>query len=121
MLKKTEESVAYVNFLRLVNDVRVSHDFTMLSPIEERLLNLLASAWIQDQKITVLKAMQFDTEVSHSTSHRLLKGLRQKNLISLEIDERDNRIKYVMPTDKASDYFKALGSCLERAYDRVAA
>ena len=117
---KTEESVAYVNFLRLVNDVRQSDNFTKLNPIEERLLNLLASAWIQDQKITVLKAMQFDTDISYSTSHRLLKSLRQKNLISLQIDEDDNRIKYVMPTDKASDYFRALGSCLDRVHEKAA-
>jgi DNA-binding MarR family transcriptional regulator len=65
--------------------------------------------------------MQFDTEVSHSTSHRLLKGLRKKDFISLQIDEVDNRIKYVMPTDKASDYFKALGGCLDRAREKAAA
>jgi DNA-binding MarR family transcriptional regulator len=120
MLKKTAESIAYVKFLRLVHEVRVSHDFTKLSPIEERLLNLLAAAWEQDRKITVQQAMQFDTEISHSTSHRLLKGLRLKNFISLLLDEGDNRVKYVMPTDKANDYFKALGTCLDRALESTA-
>lgn len=121
MLKKTAESIAYVKFLRLVQEVRTSQDFTKLSPIEERLLNLLADAWSQDQKITVQQAMQFDTEISHSTSHRLLKGLRLKSFITLLIDEDDNRVKYVTPTDKASDYFKALGTCLVRAREGTAA
>jgi hypothetical protein len=45
---------------------------------------------------------------------------RDESLITLQIDEEDNRIKYVMPTNKASDYFKALGSCLDRAHGMAA-
>jgi DNA-binding MarR family transcriptional regulator len=120
MLKTTIESLAQVHFLRLVSDIRASHDFMKLSPIAERLLNRLAPSWIHDRKVTVMNAMQFDTDMSYSTSHRLLKGLRHKGLITLQIDEEDNRIKYVMPTNKASDYFKALGSCLDRAHGMAA-
>ncbi len=118
MLIKTEELITYINFLQQVKQVHASNEFIKLSPIEERLLNILASAWAADQKITVLRAIQSDTEVSQSTSHRLLKGLRTKKFISLVLDEKDNRIKYVEPTKNVNDYLAALGKCVDRARER---
>ena len=115
MMQKTAESLAYVKFLRLVQEVQTHHDLTMLSPMEEKLLNLLALAWAQDKKITVMQAMDFVAEISQSTSHRLLKMLRLKNFIALQVDEVDNRIKYVEPAEKANLYFKALGTCIGHA------
>lgn len=121
MLEKSEALITYINFLQQVKEVHASNEFVKLSPIEERLLNLLATTWAVDQKITVLKALQINTEVSQSTSHRLLKGLRMKKFITLVLDENDNRIKYVEPAEKANDYLKALGTCLHQARDRQAA
>ena len=115
MLERTLESNNYLKFLTLVQEVRVSPEYSEVSPSEERLLNLLASAWNMEQKITVLQAMGVDRDISHSTSHRLLKSLRLKNFIMLMIDERDTRVKYVLPTEKTNQYFSHLGSCLDRA------
>jgi DNA-binding MarR family transcriptional regulator len=118
MLEKSEELTSYVNYLQQVNQVHASKEFIKLSPIEERLLNILAIAWAADKKLTVLGAIQSDTEVSPSTSHRLLKGLRAKKFISLVLDENDNRVKYVKPTHNASHYLKTLGKCLNQAQVR---
>ena len=115
MLERTLESNNYLKFLTLVQEVRVSPEYSEVSPSEERLLNLLASAWNMEQKITVLQAMGVDRDISHSTSHRLLKSLRLKNFITLMVDERDTRVKYVLPTEKTNQYFSHLGSCLDRA------
>jgi DNA-binding MarR family transcriptional regulator len=115
MLERTLDSKNYLKFLTLVQEVRVSPEYSEVSPSEERLLNLLASAWNMEQKITVLQAMGVDRDISHSTSHRLLKSLRLKNFIMLMIDERDTRVKYVLPTEKTNQYFSHLGSCLDRA------
>jgi DNA-binding MarR family transcriptional regulator len=121
MLEKSDALITYINFLQQVKEVQASNEFMKLSLIEERLLNLLATSWAVDQKITVLKALQINTEVSQSTSHRLLKGLRVKKFITLVMDEDDNRIKYVEPSDKANDYLKALGTCLYQARERQTA
>ncbi len=121
MLEKSEALITYINFLQQVKQVHASDEFMKLSPIEERLLNLLATTWVADQKITVLRAIQIDTEVSQSTAHRLIKGLRMKKYVSLVMDENDNRIKYVEPTEKANAYLKALGTCLDQARERKAA
>jgi DNA-binding MarR family transcriptional regulator len=115
MLERTLDSNNYLKFLTLVQEVRVSPEYSEVSPSEERLLNLLASAWNKEQKITVLQAMGVDRDISHSTSHRLLKSLRMKNFIMLMIDERDTRVKYVLPTEKTNQYFSHLGRCLDRA------
>ena len=117
MLETSQEALSYLKFLSLVQEVRVSSDFKQLSPIEERLLNHLAAVWNTEQKITVLQAMSIDGEISHSTSHRLLKCLRMKQFIMLLNDERDTRVKYVLPTEKANAYFAALGKCLHQALE----
>ena len=120
MLERTLDSNNYLKFLTLVQEVRVSPEYSEVSPSEERLLNLLASVWSMEQKITVLQAMGVDRDISHSTSHRLLKSLRLKNFIMLMIDERDTRVKYVLPTEKTNQYFSHLGRCLDRALQHKA-
>ena len=117
MLETSQEALSYLKFLSLVQEVRVSSDFKQLSPIEERLLNHLAAVWNTEQKITVLQAMSVDREISHSTAHRLLKCLRMKQFVMLLNDERDTRVKYVLPTEKANAYFATMGQCLHQALE----
>ena len=105
----------YFKFLQLVQAVRQLPDFPALDPVEERLLNLFAIVWQSDQKITVLQAMSLSNDVSSTTAHRRLKSLRQKGVLTLELDKVDNRIKYVMPTPVAQKYFAQLGQCLAEA------
>ncbi len=115
MLERSQDSSSYLDFLNLVQAVRVSPEFSQINPSEERVLNHLASAWGANQKITVLQAMGVVQDISHSTSHRLLKSLRLKNFITLLTDERDSRVKYVLPTEKTNQYFVHLGKCLNKA------
>ena len=108
-------SQIYLKFLQLVQAVRQLPDFPALDPVEERLLNLFATVWQTEQKITVLQAMGMSTDVSSTTAHRRLKSLRQKGVLTLESDLIDNRIKYVMPTPMTHQYFAQLGRCLDEA------
>ena len=84
-------------------------------PIEEQLLNLLGALWYEGKKVTVLEAMDLLPEISSSTMHRRLKTLRQKGFISLEMDEFDNRVKYVVATPIATEYFLKLGQSIKDA------
>ena len=120
MLGKTLDTSNYLKFLTLVQEVRVSPEYGEVSLSEERLLNHLAASWSTNQKVTVLQAMSADRDISYSTAHRLLKSLRLKNFIMLVTDERDTRVKYVVPTDKTNQYFNHLGSCLDRAVRHTA-
>jgi DNA-binding MarR family transcriptional regulator len=108
-----------LNFLRISGDVRKSAAFPQLDLPEERLLDLLATYWSSGKKITVLKAMQMSSDASSTTVHRRLKTLRLKGMLELDLDEDDNRVKYIMPTQLALDYLSQLGqSILEAAATR---
>ena len=120
MLKDQKQySDVYLKFLQLVQAVRQLPDFPALDPVEERLLNLFATVWQTEQKITVLQAMGMSSDVSSTTAHRRLKSLRQKGVLTLVPDQVDNRIKYVMPTALAHQYFAQLGQCLSEAKPQV--
>ena len=109
------QSAIYLRFLNLARAIRELPDAPDLNPVEERLLNLFASVWYHDQKITVLQAMGMSTDISSTTAHRRLKSLRAKGMISLAADETDNRVKYVQPTALANRYFAQMGQCIGQA------
>lgn len=115
MPKSTLHSAIYLRFLNLARAVRELPDAPDLDPVEERLLNLFASVWHHDQKITVLQAMGMSKDISSTTAHRRLKSLRAKGIIVLAADEIDNRVKYVQPTALAERYFAQMGQCIEQA------
>lgn len=86
--------------------------FPVLDATEQGLLNQLAGAWEAERRVTVLETMNMATDVSPTTIHRRLKSLAKKGLIQLNMDEQDNRVKYVMPTPLATAYFAELSNCL---------
>lgn len=108
-------SAIYMRFLNLARAIREMPDAPGLDPVEERLLNLFASVWHRDQKITVLQAMGLSTDISSTTAHRRLKSLRAKGMITLIADETDNRVKYVQPTALTERYFQQMGQCVEQS------
>ena len=95
--------------------MRKSESFPSLDLPEERLLDLLAIYWSSGKKITVLKAMQMSSDASSTTVHRRLKTLRLKGMLELELDEDDNRVKYIIPTQLALDYLSQLGKSILQA------
>lgn len=105
----------YLKFLGYVQNVRLSKTYPLLDLPEERLLDQLASTWAQGKKITVLRAMQMSPDASSTTVHRRLKTLRLKGMLELEVDEDDNRVKYIMPTELSRNYLSELGESVLRA------
>lgn len=108
-----QASQIYVRFLNLLEAIKGDPDVPELDQSEGALLDMLARRWFSKQPITVLETMNSGVgNMSQSTVHRRLKSLRKHGLVALEIDEQDNRIKYVEPTEKALAYLDRLGSCL---------
>ena len=105
-------STLYLKFLNLVRAMDDASTIPSLDATEERLLTQLANAWAVDKRVTVLEAMNLDAEVSSTTIHRRIKSLKKKGVISLETDETDNRVKYILPTPLATEYFAALSRCM---------
>lgn len=105
----------YTRFVHLARAVRQLPGSPTLDAVEERVLEALAAAWGQGQKVTVLQAMAMSDESSPTTVHRRLKSLRKKGFIGLHEDESDNRVKFIQPTAQANEYFARLGQCVQEA------
>jgi DNA-binding MarR family transcriptional regulator len=60
--------------------------------------------------------MGLSTEISATTAHRRLKTLRKKGMIDLDTDKVDSRVKYVVPTALAEQYFVTLGQAIDKAH-----
>lgn len=114
MIMKKTNTLHYLRFLNLMRTVKQSMP-TMVDPIEEQMLNLLGALWYEGKKVTVLESMALLPEISATTLHRRLKTLRAKGYIAMEMDELDNRVKYVVPAPTALEYFFKLGKSLEQA------
>lgn len=105
--------LAYLRFLNLVSAIRRIHP--VLDPMEERLLNMVSAAWNAGQQVTVMEAMSNMSDASPATVHRRLKTLRSKGMLDLQVDDGDNRVKYIIPTPKALAYFDSLSQCMLKA------
>jgi hypothetical protein len=115
MAKNKDASATYIKFLNLVQAVRSQPSFPSMDLVEERLLNMFAAIWHAGKSCTVLEAMEMMPEMSASTVHRRLSTMRKKGLIALDVDAADNRIKYIVATDVANNYFAQLGKCMDKA------
>jgi hypothetical protein len=115
MATSTQNSQTYLKFLKLVHGIRALPSYPAMDALEERMLNLFAASWQEGKLITVLEAMAMLPEISSTTAHRRLKSLRKQGLINLNIDEEDNRIKYVVSTDLTLKHFAQLGQCMDKA------
>jgi hypothetical protein len=111
-----KSSQRYVKFLHLAKAIRVASALPQLDSVEERLLNIFAAAWHADQRILVSEAHLLVPDCSERTVYRRLKTLAEKDLIMFGKDARDQRLRYVLPTDKTNQYFSQLGRCMELAY-----
>jgi len=115
MSTESKHSLTYLRFLNLVQAIKQIPTFPAMDPVEERLLSMLGVNWHNGKKVSVLEAMGLSTEISATTAHRRLKTLRKKGLIDLDTDKIDSRVKYVVPTALAEQYFVTLGQAIDKA------
>lgn len=87
-----------------------------LDPIEQRLVELLATRWHAGENVAVLQAMRIAPNlISPSTVHRRLKTLRAKGMLVLVSDDIDTRTKYVTPGPELVKLFEQLNAALMQA------
>lgn len=110
-----EYSKIYQKFLNLYSTLDNMSTYPRMEPHEKCLLIKLNNYWLRDQKITVLEALDHNLQNSKATTHKYVKSLRSKGYLKLVIDEIDNRLKYVTPTDQTHQYFNDMGKLLVEA------
>lgn len=103
----------YQSFLSLSRAVEEGLDFP-LSPEEKSILMQLSHYWANEEPVTVVAAMNGISGMSTSSVFRYLKKLRLNGYIELKIDEKDNRVKYILPTKKTDKYFSGLGKIISQ-------
>ncbi|MBZ4201044.1 MAG: MarR family transcriptional regulator [Methylotenera sp.] len=110
----TLSSSSYIKFLNLAKAIRELTAFPCLNPMEECLLNYVALSWQADKNLSVSETMHSNVAMTPSSVHRHLKSLRIKGFLSLTVDERDNRIKYITHTPLSEQYFSMLEKCISQ-------
>jgi DNA-binding MarR family transcriptional regulator len=112
-MKTSKKTAVYFRYLNLMRALQQDPVVGELDLQERQLLDILADLWQKDEPIPVLQLMNGQTGVmSPTTVHRRLKSLRKKGLVDLQVDDNDNRYKYVVPTPASFAYFDLLGECV---------
>lgn len=108
----TKYAKAFQNFLHLTQAVDDLKEFANLTASERDLIKALNNYWIQGKTISVVAAMNLNNNMSTSTTFRIIKKLKEKGFIRLEVDKADNRIKYIKPTELIQLLFHQYGKIL---------
>ena len=117
-MSKERGVAAYFRFLNLTHAVQALPSVPKLDFAEERLLEALTASWHAEAPLTVTETMALSLVGAPATVHRKLTSLKKKGLLSVEESSEDLRVKTVVPTRKALDYFERLAACFEDARRR---
>ena len=114
-MKKKSGFDAYFRFLNLAKAVQGLPSVPKLDLAEERLLEALTASWHSGHALTVTETTALSDAGAPATVHRKLTSLKKQGLVSVDECRDDLRVKLVVPTRKALDYFERLAACLELA------
>ena len=108
-MAKSKNLTVFYQFLTATRDTKSIKGRVELDSVDARILEELAVSWKDGTPITVVQMMTSVAFVSTTTAHRRLKSLRKNGLINLQLNEEDNRVKFIIPTEKALQHFEYLG------------
>ncbi|WP_144630774.1 winged helix-turn-helix domain-containing protein [Bordetella genomosp. 13] len=114
MKEKKRPAEIYLRFLRLAEALRGLPSLPALDPLEERILQLVARASQERQRMSVRDVMAEDQLGSPATLHARLKSMREKGWILLS-DTEDARRKQVELSPEALAHFDRLSQCMVEA------
>lgn len=95
----------YLNFSKLAEKIDQSYG---LSVTEIRLLNEILESYLDSRVMSVTGLLTLKEIASPASLHAALKKLIKKNMVTLSIDERDERIKRPTPSPLALTRLKKL-------------
>lgn len=96
--------IARLGFYRQYPDLGASH---------LHLLEVIGIHDVQDQHLSVTKAMKLKDVASPATIHRLIDALEYHDLVRRVTDPYDIRVRYLHLGSKGTAYFKKLDKALE--------
>lgn len=115
MAKTKKLNDLYLRFLAQKQNVETAVGPGLLDDIEERLLQIVAQAHLENADLSVTDLMQRTEIASPATLHKRLQSLRETELISIEPVPNAYPRKSVTLTPKAINYYNKLASEIKKA------
>jgi hypothetical protein len=107
---------AYFRFLQLTRAVETLPNGPLMDANESALLEAVVLHWHEGQTMTVRDAIALSALGSPATLHKRITRLRHKDLLTTYSEPGDRRVKFLVPTKKALDYFDQLGQSLQQVH-----
>lgn len=107
----------HIRLLNLLAAIRDLSPFSVMTAEEDELLRDLIVRWHAEEGISVSEIMRSLAGISQATAFRRVIALRDKGMITLRVDMRDKRVKFVEPTQLAKEYAKQLDQALKKLSD----
>lgn len=107
---------AYFRFLQLARAIENLPDTALMDANESALLEAVVLRWHEGQAMTVREAISLAELGSPATLHKRVTRLREKDMLATYSEPGDRRAKFLVPTDKALEYFDHLGRSMQQVH-----
>ncbi len=97
----------YLHFADELDRVRTKNK---LNPRVWRALRMIAKAYLQNNPIRTIDLMQMAEIGSPATIHKIIQYLIDQDMVAIQSDRHDGRVKYLIPTSRASKIFRELAA-----------
>ena len=111
---RTPLASAYFRFLQLARAMEALPDGALMDANESALLEAVVLRWHEGQPMTVRESIHLATLGSPATLHKRITRLRHKDLLAAYNEPGDRRAKFLIPTQKALEYFHQLGQSMQQ-------
>ena len=109
-------AAAYFRFLQLAKAVESLPSGIEMDANESALLEAVVLRWHEGQPMTVRAAINLAALGSPATLHKRISRLRQKEMLHNLSEPGDRRAKFLVPTQRALDYFHHLGRSMQQVH-----
>ena len=114
-LKKSSTHHMYMQFLQYALADKPNKNSPLLTPNEQHLLEQIAIRCEMGNPINVSEACLMRQFGCVSTVHHQIQNLCLAGLISLDVDKKDRRQKFINLSFEGLEYFKQIENCLDSA------
>ncbi len=111
---RTPLASAYFRFLQLARAMESLPEGALMDANESALLEAVVLRWHEGQPMTVRESIHLSALGSPATLHKRVTRLRNKDLLAAYNEPGDRRAKFLIPTQKALEYFHQLGQSMQQ-------
>ena len=97
----------YLDFADELDRVRSKNK---LNPKVWRALRVIAKCHLKDQPIRIVDLMQMAEIASPATIHKIIQYLIDQDMVAIQSDRHDGRVKYLIPTPRALKILRELAA-----------